>query len=76
MGKKPRSPVTSGKTLPVAGNSKFITKSALICSIVIAILGYALYHSFLIGAHFGWIYGSPTRIEVERYVMNDSISYQ
>ena len=79
MGKKSRSAVTSSKRLPVAGISKlyFITKSTLICgSVIVATLGYALYHLFPIGAHRDWIYSLPTTIRVERYVMNDSISYQ
>ena len=76
MGKKPRSAVTNSKRLPAAENS-FITKNTLICSsVIVATLGYALYHLFPIGAHRDWIYGSPTTIRVERYVMNDSISYQ
>ena len=80
MGKRTKGTVTNSKKLPVAGSSGSVTKTIPICSIVIvAVLGCALYHLFSIEAHLDWIYtwpSPPTAIEVERYVLNDSVSYQ
>lgn len=66
----------SGKKGPVTKASNSISRNTLLyVSLIVAVLGYALYHLTSIGTHLNWVYNQST-IEVERYVMNDSISYQ
>ena len=77
MGKKSKSVVTNGKKPQLAGKSTSITRNIPVCvSVMAAVLGYALYHLFSIGAHLDWNNSSLTSVEIERHVMNDSISYQ
>lgn len=74
MGKKGRN-MNSRKPL-MAGTSNLSNKILVIASLMVAVSGYALYHLFSIGAHLDWIYNPPIPLQVERYVMNDSISYR
>jgi len=77
MGKRSKGTTASGKKASVTETSSHINKSTVICtSLVVAALAYALFHLFSNGAHLDWIYSSSASIQVERYVMNDSISYQ
>lgn len=76
MGRKAKVVTVSSKR-PLSSIT-YSNKCVVICaSLIIATLAYALYQPFSIGAHLHWIYGqSLTPIEVERYVMNNSISYR
>lgn len=75
MGRKVKNTATSNRELSVKETSSYTNKSTVIISVIVAALAYALYHLFSIGAHLDWIDSPPPAIQVEKYVVNDSISY-
>lgn len=77
MGRKVKNTATSNRKLSVNEASSYTYKSTVIfISVIVAALAYAFYHLFSIGAHLDWIDSPPPAIQVEKYVVNDSISYQ
>ena len=81
MGRKAKYATVSNKKSAVStsilATSSCNNTAVVVCaSLIVATLAYALYQPFSIGAHLAWVYSSSTPIEVERYVMNNSISYQ
>ena len=73
MGKKSKKTGKSRKQRLTIGASWSIIIVTSV-SIIVAIFAYAFYHFVSIKTHLD--YSLPASIEVERYVMNDSISYR